>query len=184
MVLYQGTLNDGRLDIDLCVEIAERLAGQASVVFVGPSSLSPLSDDRLRRAGAILLGARPSAAMPGYMQHADALIVPHEVNPFTESLDPIKAREFVAVGRPTVSHPRRRFSGPRAPGADRGPRAASSANCSARPGRAAPAGSRTVDLGSGDMDATGPSPSWPCSTPPPLGRTEQDEPAPAPAATR
>jgi teichuronic acid biosynthesis glycosyltransferase TuaH len=103
VVLYQGSLNDGRLDIDLCVEIAERLAGMASTVFVGPSSLSPASEDRLRRSGAILLGPRPSAAMPGYMQHADALIVPHEVNPFTESLDPIKAREFVAVGRPTVA---------------------------------------------------------------------------------
>ena len=111
VVLYQGSLSDGRLDIGLCVDIGRRIAGQASLVFVGPNSLSPASDERIRDAGAILLGPRPSAAMPGYMQHADALIVPHEVNPFTESLDPIKAREFVAVGRPTVATPVAGFRG-------------------------------------------------------------------------
>jgi teichuronic acid biosynthesis glycosyltransferase TuaH len=105
VALYQGSLSVGRLDIDLCVDIGRRIAGRASLVFVGPNSLSPASDARLRHAGAILLGARPSASMAGYMQHADALIVPHEVNAFTESLDPIKAREFVAIGRPTVSTP-------------------------------------------------------------------------------
>ena len=105
VALYQGTLNDGRLDIGLCVEIAGRLSGRASLVLIGPNSLSPASDERLRQAGARLLGPRPSACLPAYMQHADALVVPHEVNPFTESLDPIKAREFVALGRPTVSTP-------------------------------------------------------------------------------
>jgi teichuronic acid biosynthesis glycosyltransferase TuaH len=105
VVLYQGTLNDGRLDIDLCVDIGRGIAGRAALVFVGPNSLSPASEDRIRRAGGIFLGARPSRTIPAYMQHADALIVPHEVNPFTESLDPIKAREAMAIGRPTISTP-------------------------------------------------------------------------------
>ena len=43
--------------------------------------------------------------MPGYLQHADVVIVPHVVSPFTESLDPIKAYECLAVGRPTVATP-------------------------------------------------------------------------------
>jgi hypothetical protein len=43
--------------------------------------------------------------MPGYLQHADVLAVPHAINTFTETLDPIKARETLAVGRPTVSTP-------------------------------------------------------------------------------
>jgi hypothetical protein len=37
------------------------------------------------------------------MQHADVIIVPHKVTPFTESLDPIKAYECLAVGRPVVA---------------------------------------------------------------------------------
>jgi teichuronic acid biosynthesis glycosyltransferase TuaH len=105
VVLYQGTLNDGRLDIDLCIAVAERLAGRATLVFVGPSSLSDTSTERLHKAGAVLLGSRPYATMPGYLQHADVLVVPHLATPFIESLDPIKAREFQAVARPTVSTP-------------------------------------------------------------------------------
>ena len=52
-----------------------------------------------------LLGARNHDDVPSYYQHADVLIVPHLVSPFTESLDPIKAREVLAVGTPTVSTP-------------------------------------------------------------------------------
>jgi teichuronic acid biosynthesis glycosyltransferase TuaH len=105
VVLYQGTLNEGRLDIDLCVRIAEQLEARATLVFVGPSSLSEEATGRLIRAGAVLLGARPYETMPGYLQHADVLVVPHRLTPFTESLDPIKAREFQAVARPTLSTP-------------------------------------------------------------------------------
>ena len=41
--------------------------------------------------------------VPSYLQHADVISIPHVVSPFTESLDPIKARECVAVGTPTVA---------------------------------------------------------------------------------
>ncbi len=50
-----------------------------------------------------LLGARPYDQVPGYLQHASVVIVPHVVSAFTESLDPIKAYECLAVGRPTVA---------------------------------------------------------------------------------
>ena len=43
--------------------------------------------------------------IPGYLQHADVLVVPHVVSAFTESLDPIKAYECLAVGTPTVATP-------------------------------------------------------------------------------
>lgn len=105
IALYQGTATRGRLDLDLCVELAAALGKMATLVLVGPCSLSEADTDRLRDAGVVLLGAKPYTTIPGYLQHADVLVVPHAVNAFTESLDPIKAREFVAVGRPTVSTP-------------------------------------------------------------------------------
>ena len=43
--------------------------------------------------------------MPAYLQHADVLVVPHVVTPFTDSLDPIKLYEYQAAGRPVVSTP-------------------------------------------------------------------------------
>jgi hypothetical protein len=52
-----------------------------------------------------LLGPMPYDQIPAFMQHADVVIVPHLVNPFTESLDPIKAYESLAAGRPTVATP-------------------------------------------------------------------------------
>ena len=52
-----------------------------------------------------LLGPVPYETVPAFLQHADVVIVPHHVNAFTESLDPIKAYECVAAGRPTVATP-------------------------------------------------------------------------------
>ncbi len=105
IVLYQGTLSPGRLDLDLCRSLAEALRGEATVVFVGPNSLTRESTQSLTGVGAVILGARPYTDLPAYLQHADVLVVPHQHNPFIESLDPIKAREFVALGRPVVSTP-------------------------------------------------------------------------------
>lgn len=105
IVLYTGTLVEGRLDIKLCLEICRAVTNNATFVLVGPNSLSVESMRRLRQAGGVILGARPYRDLPAYMQHAAVLAVPHLVIPFTESLDPIKAREILAVGRPAVSTP-------------------------------------------------------------------------------
>jgi teichuronic acid biosynthesis glycosyltransferase TuaH len=105
IVMYQGTLSSGRLDLALCAALCRGLPAGASVVFVGPNSLAKEDAAMLTEAGAVILGSRPYATVPAYLQHADVLVVPHLVSPFTESLDPIKAREFTAVGRPVVATP-------------------------------------------------------------------------------
>ncbi len=75
-------------------------------MLVGPDSLPAEVTERLEAVDNIyLLGPRPYDQIPAFLQHADVVIIPHQVNPFTESLDPIKAYECVAVGRPTVSTP-------------------------------------------------------------------------------
>jgi glycosyltransferase involved in cell wall biosynthesis len=93
------------LDIPLCVDLARSIAPLATLVFVGPNSLAKESEQAVVEAGALILGSRPYPDLPAYLQVADVLVVPHQVTPFTESLDPIKAREFLAVGRPVVSTP-------------------------------------------------------------------------------
>ena len=105
IVLYQGTLSSGRLDLALCAALCRGVPPDTSVVFVGPNSLTREEEADLGGAGAVILGSRPYATVPAYLQHADVLVVPHLVTPFTESLDPIKAREFTAVGRPVVATP-------------------------------------------------------------------------------
>jgi teichuronic acid biosynthesis glycosyltransferase TuaH len=112
VAVYVGTLHEDRLDVDLVVALAAALApsstaeaGRAVVVLVGPDALTPASRARLHDAGVVLLGPRPYADVPAYLQHATVVVVPHVVTPFTESLDPIKAYECLAVGRPTVATP-------------------------------------------------------------------------------
>ena len=100
--VYVGTLHDARLDVELVLELVATLRG-VHVVLVGPDALEDGSRSALQRAGATLLGPRPYDAVPAYLQWADVIIVPHRVTPFTESLDPIKAYECLAVGRATVA---------------------------------------------------------------------------------
>jgi teichuronic acid biosynthesis glycosyltransferase TuaH len=103
VALYPGTLHEDRLDLDLCLEIARGLP-QVNLVLLGPNAMSQESRERLAALGNISMpGARPYASMPGYLQHADVIVVPHRITPFTESLDPIKAYECLAVNTPTVA---------------------------------------------------------------------------------
>lgn len=103
--VYVGTLHESRLDVDLVVELARSLP-DARVVLVGPDAMGAESRARMSAQGNVhLLGARPYEDVPGYLQHADVVVVPHVVTPFTESLDPIKAYEILAVGRPAVTTP-------------------------------------------------------------------------------
>ena len=103
--LYLGTLHEDRLDVPLVTSTAKALAGSATVTLLGPNSLTPQSTSALHSAGVTLLEARPYEDLPGYLQHASVLIAPHLVNAFTDSLDPIKLYEYLAVGRPIVSTP-------------------------------------------------------------------------------
>ena len=105
VAVYVGTLHEERLDIDLIVDLAGAIPN-LEIVLVGPSSLGVESTRRLEaHPNVTLLGPRPYAVVPAYLQHADVVIVPHIVSPFTDSLDPIKAYECLAVGRPTIATP-------------------------------------------------------------------------------
>jgi glycosyltransferase involved in cell wall biosynthesis len=109
VVLYVGTVHRDRFDVEVCAATAWRLkehgTDPATVVLVGPSLLDDADRATLRSAGVMILGARPFETVPGYLQHADVLLVPHIVDDFTDSLDPIKLYEYRAVGRPVVATP-------------------------------------------------------------------------------
>lgn len=105
--VYVGTQHEDRLDVDLVLATADAAASvDGSIALVGPSALTATNTARLAAHPAVvMLGPRPFAEVPGYLQHAASLIVPHVVNEFTDSLDPIKLYEYLAVGRPIVSTP-------------------------------------------------------------------------------
>jgi teichuronic acid biosynthesis glycosyltransferase TuaH len=91
VAVYVGTLHEERVDVPLLVDLAEARPDLA-IAIVGPDSLGPASHDGLAAMANIhLLGPVPYDRVPAFFQHADVVIIPHLVNPFTESLDPIKA---------------------------------------------------------------------------------------------
>lgn len=101
--VYVGTLHEARLDVELVTELARSLGG-LSVVLVGPDALPAAARRRLTVEPNIhLLGPRPHIDVPAYLQHANVVFVPHLINPFTDSLDPVKAYECLAVETPTVA---------------------------------------------------------------------------------
>lgn len=103
--VYVGTLHEDRLDVALLDELATALP-HVAVVLVGPSALGRTHSDALGcHPNVFLLGPRPYDDVPAYLNHADVVIVPHLVNSFTDTLDPIKAYECLAAGRPTVATP-------------------------------------------------------------------------------
>jgi glycosyltransferase involved in cell wall biosynthesis len=103
--VYVGTLHDSRLDVELVIELARSLSA-LSVVLVGPDALPTAARRTLSGEPNVhMLGARPYADVPAYFQHADVVLVPHRVTSFTESLDPIKAYECLAVDTPVVATP-------------------------------------------------------------------------------
>jgi len=105
VAVYVGSLHDARIDIELVADVANALP-QLSLVFVGPDFLGHRSRRLLKGLpNVILLGSRPYHEVPAYLQHADVVIVPHRVSAFTDSLDPIKAYECLAINTPTVATP-------------------------------------------------------------------------------
>ena len=105
VALYAGTVHTDRMDLPLLARTGRALAEWATVVCVGPAPLSPADCERLGAAGVVLLGPRPAETIPDYLRHADVLLVPHLVTPFTQSLDPIKRYEYRAAARPVVATP-------------------------------------------------------------------------------
>lgn len=105
VAVYVGTLHSDRLDVDLCAATGAALRGAGTLVLVGPNALTHDEDTRLAQGSVIRLGAKDARDVPAYLQHADVLVVPHIVDDFTDSLDPIKLYEYRAVGRVVVCTP-------------------------------------------------------------------------------
>ncbi len=102
---YIGTLHEDRLDVELVVQVANKLP-QVHFVFIGPNSLSAANTKTLEDLpNCHILGAKPYEQLPSFMAGFNVCITPHVVSPFTDSLDPIKMYEYMATGKPIVSTP-------------------------------------------------------------------------------
>ncbi len=100
---YTGTIHPDRVDLDLLDQLATTLT-RGTIVLVGPNLLSPEQQQRFaRHKNVFFAGSVPYRDIPNFMAVFDVCITPHLQTPFTESLNPIKLWEYLAVGKPIVS---------------------------------------------------------------------------------
>jgi glycosyltransferase involved in cell wall biosynthesis len=98
---YFGVI-DERIDYELLACLADFTQG--SVVMLGPwTKVEPASFPR--PANLHWLGGRDYSDLPRYAKCFDVCIMPFEMNEATRFINPTKALEYMATGRPIVSTP-------------------------------------------------------------------------------
>lgn len=104
IVGYEGVIQD-RFDIDLIKYLAQKNPDK-SFVFVG--WLWRGLDGIINREFGNLenvrfVGRKTYNELPDYMHLFDVAIIPHKVNEFTKTMNPLKIYEYLACGKPIVS---------------------------------------------------------------------------------
>jgi glycosyltransferase involved in cell wall biosynthesis len=103
MIGYVGVISE-RIDFGL-VEFLAQNRKDYSFVFVGPF-YGNVGDwvRRLKRLkNVFFLGERHYDEIPNYIASFDVCIIPHIVDEFTLSNDPMKVYEYIYAGKPVVS---------------------------------------------------------------------------------
>ncbi|MEJ0038448.1 MAG: glycosyltransferase [Gammaproteobacteria bacterium] len=98
---YFGLFNE-RNDIELIAALARRMP-DLSFVFTGPVT----TDTSALKAfpNVHFTGAIPYRELPRLIAGLDVLFIPYLVNDFTDSISPLKLKEYLATGRPVVTTP-------------------------------------------------------------------------------
>jgi glycosyltransferase involved in cell wall biosynthesis len=87
------------VDIDLIGRLADRLPYSFVLIGATDQDLGPLT----ARKNVYHLGRRKYAELPDYSRGFAAAIVPFRTSELTQSVNPIKLREYAAAGLPVVS---------------------------------------------------------------------------------
>ena len=105
IVGYAGSLHADRLDVKMICDIADNMkSSNVSFVFAGPDCLTPEARSHMdARENIFILPPVPFDRLPAVIENFDICWIPHQVTPFTNSLDPLKAYEYLAAGRPMIS---------------------------------------------------------------------------------
>lgn len=97
---YFGVV-DERLDYDMIAALADAHPA-GNVVIVGPvAKVDPAAFPK--RPNLHWLGGRDYSQLPGYVKSFDACLMPFALNAATEFINPTKALEYMAAGKPIVS---------------------------------------------------------------------------------
>ncbi len=106
LIGYVGLLSHF-LDFEV-LEALRRNRQGGTLVFIGPGT--PATDGPMRelasREGVAVLGPRPYADLPGYLQPLDVGVIPFRAgDPFVQGINPNKVYQYLAAGLPVVTTP-------------------------------------------------------------------------------
>lgn len=102
LVGYFGRMADHKFDVDLISKVAELLP-EFFFVFVG--YVSPECRDMFTKDNIQIIAKQPYERIPHYGKCFDVAILPLRINKWTEVANPIKLKEYLALGKPVVSTP-------------------------------------------------------------------------------
>lgn len=99
---FFGGIDQHTCDISLMEQVA-KLLPQMSFVFVGKVSCN--CSGLKTQKNVWMLGQKPYEQIPQYGKCFDVAIMPWQQNIWIEACNPIKLKEFLALGKPVVSTP-------------------------------------------------------------------------------
>lgn len=102
IVGYFGTISEHSVDIVLCEKIADLLP-ETSFVYIGTSY--EYYPKLKAKPNVWFLGQKDYEQIPHYGKCFDVGILPFRLNRWTEAVNPIKLKEYLALGKPVVSTP-------------------------------------------------------------------------------
>ena len=117
-IVYTGVLQE-KMDLELLLKLAT-LRPHLQVVLVGPVAPGQVDEAALARVQELenvhVLGARDVAALPGYIAHADFLMLPYRLDPRPDAPPDMRARglalkffEYFISGKPVLVTPYTEF---------------------------------------------------------------------------
>lgn len=102
IVGFFGGIDGHTSDIPFITEVA-RMSPDLTFVFVGAVSVDVSGLSSLPNV--VMIGKRPYEEIPHYGKCFDVCIMPWRQNRWVEACNPIKLKEYLALGKPVVSTP-------------------------------------------------------------------------------
>jgi hypothetical protein len=96
---YVGRINY-KFDMALLREVA-RMRPEIQFILIGPITCDATA--LARQPNVVLLGIRDYQLLPAYVKRFDLCVIPHLIGAITHFMNPIKAYEYLAMGKPVVS---------------------------------------------------------------------------------
>lgn len=98
---YVGVIQK-RVDLELIARAAKERPNY-QFIFVGPvwpdADVSPVKE----LVNVHFISQQPYESLPGFMQHFDVCVIPHTIDEFVKSMNPLKLYEYLAAGKPVVT---------------------------------------------------------------------------------